>query len=171
MIDSQSNPKPELFFGLVGAVGTDLDKVVSALSKALSEADYQTKSIRLSEMLRAIDKYKNLPTKYADERIDKHMTAGDEFREIMERRDAVALLGVGKVREIRASQGKKGEQGPRNWAYIFRSLKNPGEVESLRRIYGSSFYLIAAYTSLQDRRIALAKRIAQTRNTYHGRLQ
>ena len=49
-------------------------------------------------------------------------------------------------------------------------MKNPGEVESLRRIYGSSFYLIAAYTSLQDRRIALAKRIAQTRNTFpYGR--
>jgi cytidine deaminase len=166
MIDSPSIGKPELFFGLVGAVGTDLDKVFSALSKALTAADYQIKQVRLSEMLRAIDKYKSLPTKYADEYIDAHMTAGDEFRRIMERRDAVALLGVGNVREIRALKGKnEGEIVP-NLAYVFWSLKNPGEIESLRTIYGSSFYLIAAYTSLQDRRISLAKRIAKTRNSF-----
>jgi deoxycytidylate deaminase len=166
MIDIRSNPKPELFFGLVGAVGTDLDKVVLALSKALAAADYQTEKVRLSETLRAIDKYKDLPTKYADEYIDTHMTAGDEFRGIMGRGDAVALLGVGKVKEIRASKGKEeGEIAP-NQAYVFQSLKNPGEVESLRRIYGSSFYLIAAYTSLHDRRVSLAKRIARSRNLF-----
>jgi cytidine deaminase len=158
--------KPELFFGLVGAVGTDLDKVISVLSKALMAADYQAEPIRLSEMLRAIDKYKNLPTKYADEYINEHMTAGDDFRSIMERRDAVALLGVGNVKEIRASKGKTEGEIVLNQAYIFRSLKNPGEIESLRRIYGSSFYLIAAYTSLQDRRVSLAKRIAKTRNSF-----
>jgi cytidine deaminase len=166
MIDSQSNPKPELFFGLVGAVGTDLDKVVSTLTKALDAADYQTKSIRLSEMLRAIDKYKNLPTKYVDEYIYEHMTAGDEFRRITERPDAVALLGVGNVKDFRTSKYKKEREIVTNQAYIFRSLKNPKEVESLRTIYGSSFYLIAAYTSLQDRRVSLAKRIAQTRNSF-----
>ena len=166
MVESHFNPKPELFFGLVGAVGTDLDKVVSALTKALSASDYQTKSIRLSDMLRAIDKYRNLPTRYADEYIDEHMTAGDDFRRIMERRDAVALLGVGNVRDVRESTGKKEGEVIPNQVYIFRSLKNPGEIESLRRIYGSSFYLIAAYSSLQDRRGSLAKRIARSRNLF-----
>jgi cytidine deaminase len=163
MTNSQPISKPELFFGLVGAVGTDLDKVISVLSKALSAADYETNSVKLSELLRAVDRYKNLPTNYTDVYIHAHMTAGDEFRRIMKRRDAVALLGVGKVREIRASRGKTEEGIAPNQAYIFRSLKNPGEVESLRAIYGSSFYLIAAYTSLQDRRVSLAKRIARSR--------
>jgi deoxycytidylate deaminase len=166
MIDSDVNPKPELFFGLVGAVGTDLDKVFSVLARALAAADYQTEQVRLSEMLRAIDKYKNLPVKFVDEYIDKHMTAGDEFRRLTERRDAVALLGVGKVRQIRESKGRKAGEPLSNWAYVFRSLKNPGGVESLRAIYGSSFYLIAAYTSLQDRRISLAKRIAKSRKLF-----
>jgi cytidine deaminase len=166
MIDSSSEPKPELFFGLVGAVGTDLDKVSSALSKSLTAADYQTETIRLSKMLRDVDKYKDLPTKYTDDYIDAHMTAGDEFRRIMKRPDAVALLGVGNVKEIRASKGKTEGKILSNQAYIFRSLKNPGEVESLRKIYGSSFHLIAAYTSRQDRRVSLAKRIATTRNLF-----
>jgi cytidine deaminase len=163
MADPQSNPKPELFFGLVGAVGTDLDKVISALSKALSTAEYRTETIRLSELLRAVEKYKDLPTRYADEYIRKHMEAGDEFRKTTGLREAVALLGVSKVKSLRESRGP----GPTpNQAYVFRSLKNPGEIEALRAIYGSSFYLIAAYTKLDERRISLAKRIARTRNIY-----
>jgi len=163
MSDTAPNPKPELFFGLVGAVGTDLDRVVSALTKALGAAEYRTETIRLSELLRAVEKYKDLPVKYADEYINEHMSVGDDFRRITELREAVALLGVSKVRSFRESHGK-GEVP--NQVYIFRSLKNPGEIEALRAIYGSSFYLIAAYTKLEERRISLAKRIARTRNIY-----
>jgi cytidine deaminase len=148
---------------LVGAVGTDLDKVVSALSKALSVAEYKTETIRLSELLRAVEVYKDLPTRYVDEYIKKHMDAGDGFRKTTELREAVALLGVSKVRSIREL---KGTRVIPNQAYVFRSLKNPGEIESLRSIYGSSFYLIAAYTRLEERRVSLAKRIARSRNIY-----
>jgi hypothetical protein len=118
--------KPELFFGLVGTVGTDLDKVISALTKALGVADYKAEPIRLSELLRAVDKFKDLPTKYADEYIDAHMTAGDDFRKLTDRRDAVAILGVSRLRSLRESKGTKtaGEVLP-NQAYIFRSLKTP----------------------------------------------
>jgi cytidine deaminase len=166
MNDSNSKPKPELFFGLIGATGTDLEKVTSALTKALAVAAYQTHPIRLADLLRAIDRFKELPTKFADEYIEAHMTAGNEFRRVMERRDAVALLGVGMVRDFRASRGKKEGEVVPNQAYVFRSLKNPGEIQSLRTIYGSSFYLIAAYTRLQNRRVSLAKRIAKSRNLF-----
>ena len=160
--------KPELFFGLVGAVGTDLDRVATSLTKALATADFETTTIRLSDLLRGLDKYKDLPTpkQFADEYIDRHMSAGDDFRKLTERKDAVALLGVGKVKELRVSAGKRDGEIISNRAFVFRSLKTPGEVESLRKIYGASFYLIAAYTGLQDRRISLAKRIAKTRNLF-----
>jgi len=159
--------KPELFFGLVGAAGTDLEKVVLVLTRVLSVADYNAEPIRLSELIRAVGKYKNLPTRYVDEYIDTHMTAGDDFRRLTGLREAVALLGIGKVRSIRDSKGKRGEgEVVPNQAYIFRSLKNPGEIEALRRIYGSSFYLIAAYTGMQERRVSLAKRIARSRNLF-----
>ncbi len=160
--------KPELFFGLVGAAGTDLDKVGSALAKALHTADYETETIRLSSLLRAIDKFKDLPlpTKDYFDYVDSHMTAGDDFRRDTGRADAVALLGVGKIKEKRTTDGKKDGEVIANQAYIFRSLKNPAEIESLRSIYGSSFYLIAAYTSLQDRRVSLAKRIAKSRSVF-----
>jgi deoxycytidylate deaminase len=166
MLQTQRVQKPELFFGLVGAVGTNLDKVATVLSKTLAMADFDTTIIRLSDLLHGLPRYENLPTRFADEYIDTHMTAGDEFRKLTERKDAVALLGVGKVKELRVAAEKKDGQIIPNRSFIFRSLKTPGEVESLRKIYGASFYLIAAYTALQDRRVSLAKRIAKTRNLF-----
>ena len=91
------------------------------------------------------------------------MWAGDDFRKECEMNDAVAVLGVGKIKEERA-QSTSGTSDGR--AYVIRSLKNPDEVRSLRRIYGDSFYLIAAYSPLQSRRTHLAKRIALSRNEF-----
>jgi len=51
-------------------------------------------------------------------------------------------------------------------AYILRSLKHPDEAETLRQVYGSSFFLIAAYAPHNSRRNNLARGIAQTRNEY-----
>lgn len=158
----------ELFIGLVGAVGTELDRLAALLGQSLASMGYSASNIRLSSLLRALPRNAGLPTEkdYVDEYVNLHMTAGDEFRELTGRNDAVGLLGVGRIRNIRSEAGKKiGEIIPRR-AYILRSLKNPEEVHSLRDIYGSSFYLIAAYSPANDRRTYLAKRIAHSRNEY-----
>ncbi len=158
----------ELFIGLVGAVGTELDRLTTLLTQLLASVGYSSSPIRLSSLLRALPKNAGMPTEkdYADEYIDAHMTAGDEFRKLTGRNDAVALLGVGRIKDTRSEAGKNiGEIIPRR-AYILRSLKNPEEVHSLRDIYGSSFYLIAAYSPANDRRTYLAKRIAHSRNEY-----
>src|SRR5664280_247341 len=160
--DVSSVKSPELFIGLVGAIGTDLARVSSALSSSLAAIGYSSKEIRLSALLRDLQKYSNLPTKFRDEQIDTHMRAGDEFRKECERNDAVALLGVGRIKDLRESES--GASAGR--AYIINSLKNPEEVKTLRRIYGDSFYLVAAYSPLQERRLSLGKEIAHSRNKY-----
>lgn len=158
--------KPEIFIGLVGAVGTELDRVSDYLSRSLEKFGYSTSVIRLASLLRALPRYKGLPTKYVDEYIDSHMTAGDDFRQLCERADAVALLGVGEVIEERKEAGKQFGEVIGGRAYIFRSLKNPEEVRTLREIYGASFYLVAAYSSYHARRAYLAKRIAESRTKF-----
>jgi deoxycytidylate deaminase len=158
-----ADSKPELFFGLVGAVGTDLNQVVTALMDSLNSADYSLQPIRLSERLTAIERYQNLPTQFGDDYIFSRMEAGNEFRRELKLDDAVSLLGVASVRDLRRVNG---DNPLPNTAFVFRSLKNPEEVSSLRRIYGASFYLIAAYAPLEDRKIALAKRIAESRKEF-----
>ena len=159
---SKDSKQPELFIGLVGAVGTELEKLISVLSRSLLSVSYQSNPIRLASLLHDLPKYTSLPTKFIDEYIEKHMWAGDDFRSICQMNDAVAVLGIGKVKQER-SQPRPASAGR---AFILRSLKSPDEIHSLRRIYGDSFYLIAAYSPLQDRRTHLAKRIALSRNEF-----
>jgi deoxycytidylate deaminase len=137
---------PELFIGLAGAVGTDLEAVATALRRSLKDVGYQSKEIHLSSLLDWIDWSKRPdPPRIDDSTYDQHvesrMEAGDCFREELERGDAVALLGILEV--TRTRPGPK-RPVPRT-AYIFRSLKHPQEVATLREVYGSSFFLISAY--------------------------
>src|SRR5262249_16652212 len=47
-------PKPELVFGLVGAVGTDLKLLTTLLTQQLARVGYKTSAIRLSELLKQL---------------------------------------------------------------------------------------------------------------------
>ena len=76
---------PELVFGLVGAVGCDLEAVARALADALAAANYKSHVIRVSSLLHQLDKYQHLSglssgSEY--ERISAHMSAGTELRKI-----------------------------------------------------------------------------------------
>jgi cytidine deaminase len=64
-------PRPELILGLVGAVGTDLAFVVSALEESLREVDYEAREVRLSDLLREFPRWASLPTSPEDVRIQR----------------------------------------------------------------------------------------------------
>ena len=101
---AQEYKGPELFFGLVGAVGTDLRNVQDVLSRELQSVQYLPHEIRLSWLLKECDKYSYLKDKDAEPehlRIKAYMDAGDDFRQTSGRGDAVALLAMGKIRELR----------------------------------------------------------------------
>ena len=94
------------------------------------------------------------------------MSAGDEFREIANRGDAVSLLGVSKAREIRGLQAESEDAKASRTAYIMHSFKRKDEVRTFREIYGASFILISVFSPLSQRTKTLCERIATSRNSY-----
>jgi hypothetical protein len=90
-----------LFVGLVHATGTDLTVVARTLQEQLEEYKYKYKSMRLIELLYEIPKWRDLPQDPVDKRIESHMNAGNEFRAIVDNSAALALLGVGAVRNTK----------------------------------------------------------------------
>jgi hypothetical protein len=52
--------KPELFFGLVAPIGTDLSKVSSSLQKSLVDGGYRCEEIHLIELVHELDRWKEL---------------------------------------------------------------------------------------------------------------
>jgi hypothetical protein len=100
IIDPTSSEEgPELFFGLIGAVGTDLKNVEGALSRDLQTVNYLAHDIRLSALLKECAKFKILEKADREpehQRIRAYMDAGDDFRRTSKRGDAVSLFGDGK---------------------------------------------------------------------------
>ncbi|SRR5216683_1680506 len=148
----QTKKGRELFIGLVSAVGTDLSRVTELLTETLAIYSYRAFAIRLAELLDELSLVnKDLKKSPADEYIKSHMDAGDDLRQKTGRADALTVLAFRKVQEIRET----GSDLRR--AFIFRSLKHPDEIASLRSVYGDSFYLIAAYSSQEKRKLLLAQ--------------
>lgn len=157
--------KPELFLAVVGAVGTDYDSMLRELSSSLSSVGYRTEEVHLVELLHEFDAWKEIPERPLDDRINAHMDAGNEFRNTLALGDALALLGISKIQSLRRKQSPGGEPVPGN-AYLIRSLKHPTEVRTLRAIYGDTFFLIGAYTDLDQRIRGLASKIAASRQDF-----
>ncbi|MCK5178233.1 MAG: hypothetical protein KAR32_01785, partial [Candidatus Omnitrophica bacterium] len=149
MGEGKENLKKELFFGLVGAAGTDLSLIDNLIKDNLKVVGYnKIIDIRLSALLQNVevkDEDGNkieLVEKPEEKRISAYMDAGNSLRKDFEQGDALALLSVNKV-----SKERKKVDECEKIAYILRSLKHPDEVHTLRRIYGESFFLIGVYSS------------------------
>src|SRR2546426_861900 len=122
---------PELFFGLVGAVGTDLTPVATAIKESLRSVEYETGDpIRLSDLLRDINRWADLPGPGAgleDERIELLMEAGSKFREALQRGDSLAVWALGAIRDEREAITGDVTKAASRHAYILHSLKHPDE--------------------------------------------
>jgi cytidine deaminase len=155
----------ELVFGLVGALGTDMERVSGELHLALEDMAYQAQEIRLSSLLREIERDEPLDENAKlDSYIAAHMDAGDRLRSDWGRSDALALLAVAKIAAER-DRLLEAEESLERRAWILRQLKTPDEVQTLRDVYGSRFFLIAAYTPDDERAEWLNREITASRLT------
>lgn len=152
--------KPELVIGLVGAVGTALQYGTDAVSAALAPYGYKVVRIRLSALMREVQGAVNLLPEitHEDERIWRHMDAGDEIRNQAERNDAVAGLAVGWISEYRREH--HGGVPALNTAFVLDSLKHPAELESMRQIYRDRFIAVSIHSPTEARFELLSKKIA-----------
>lgn len=141
----------ELVLGLVGAVGTELDKIVKDLTDRLKVLNYEACEVRVSEtVIPPVESKPEQETEY--QRITRGMNNGDAARK---NSGDNSILALGAASWI-SSQRLEDDQGqpkvtPRK-AYIIRSLKHPAEVLKLREIYPLGFYLIGVHSDEARRR-------------------
>lgn len=160
--ESQPDPsrgRPELVIGLVGAIGLDLGRVETALDRAFREVEYETKGIRLIDVVLEFPRWKpdgNLPYAVLASR---KMDAGDQFRAYVRRDDALAIVGMLEIRRLRRERTGDPMKPLLNTAFLLHSLKTKAEVETLRGVYGPNFILVAAFCPKRQRLDDLKRRI------------
>lgn len=163
--------RPELFFGLVGPAGTDLNTVVDALTASLKARSYDVYPIRLSKLLCEQDvDLSKVWSGLEEERIRAAMDAGNRLCEELDANDAVMRLGLAKVRNIRRTYYTKNGIPPDASeakpipcaAYIFTSLKRPEEADLLRQVCRDAFFLLSVYEPRHKRIRNLAHKISKS---------
>jgi len=153
--------RPELIFALVGAAGTRLDDLSRALKDALSTFGYEAVDIRLSDLLVNFTGWSDQKGLSEFDRIRHLQDMGDELRRSLKDGAALALAGIAEIRARRSSFSGSPDRPASARAYIVRQLKHPHEVDLFRRVYGSSFLLVAGHAPWELRAAELAKRMAR----------
>lgn len=151
----------ELIIGLACAVGTNIGYVIKLIQDQLQKMSYQSKIIKISKELikPAIpDEMSAISSSY--DRVNQLMNYGNKLREQLQP-GPYSILASGAAYCInQIHQDYLKEKGldastqiqlPKT-AFIIDSLKHPDEVDKLREIYPSGFYLFAINES-EERRI------------------
>jgi cytidine deaminase len=153
----------ELFFGLVGPTGANLDLVCREMATQLSLHGYEMEIISLSKLISGyFDQPDRAETESEYERIDRLMTLGTRLRTETQSPSIVAALSIAAIRDRRQSVSGDPNKPRKKAAYVLRSLKRAEEVELFRSIYGKAFNLISAYSAVSERVDVLARKIASS---------
>lgn len=128
----------ELVIGIVSAVGTETNRVITPLKDRLLRFGYTAVEIKVSSLLTG----QVNSGEYC--RIKSLMEAGDDLRR-RTNNNAILAYGVSKL------IGEKRKEVSGKIAYIVNSLKHPDEVQVLRKIYGQGFYLFGVHADKKRR--------------------
>ena len=151
---------PELVFALVGPIGTDMSLVSAVLSATLNHVGYQTKEIKVTDLLSEFEDDFGLVESPLEKRYEAYISAGNLIREKTKRNDVFALLSIAAIRNQREFlTGSRDEPSPKT-AYILNQFKRPEEISTLRSIYGDGLIQVSAFCTKEIHLQSLTKRIA-----------
>lgn len=161
LLPDEEDDRPELVFALVVPVGTPKDRLVASLKSGLRQYGYQSEVIKLSSLL--LDRDPDLASRTSgaseEKRVEALMEAGDRFCEDATNDAALVLEAVLDIGARRRSDGEATREHYK-WAWIIDSLKRPGELDELRKIYGDHVVAIGCQASRQTRRRRMVDLIA-----------
>ncbi len=144
-------PTSELAIGLVAPLGVEIESLLTALRDRLQAFSYNYREVRLSNLLDPlVERFS--PDTFIDDttvesRIRTRMDAGNRVR-ARTRPDILALAALARIDDQRGEDKRPVSRT----ANIFRTLKNPAEVRTLRTVYGSGFFLIGIFATEEERR-------------------
>ena len=161
-LETPVTEKSELFIGLVGATGTDLNTVYDNIEQTLNLFNYDVYKIKISQFFYDpyfTNKYNiTIDQNNTFQRIDDQMEAGNKIREESGYLSILAMYAIQEVQRIREEIPYKNSKGEKGAAYIFQSLKHPEESKLLSEIYGPGYYQIGIYSKEEHRTKCLLKK-------------
>lgn len=150
----------EVFFALIAPIGVNLNEVETALKTALKSVEYNCNSIRLTDIFQDVAHDYDLNYHNEFERYEKFIRAGDKLRLDTKMNDIFALYGIQKLLDY--SSRELNDEVPTDVVHIFRQLKRPEEIKTLKQVFGRNILFISCYDSKENRINNLVKNLLKT---------
>lgn len=147
----QGSKEPsEVVIGLVGAIGCNRAHVCDTIKQLVKHYAYRYEKIQMSDLIGA---HAKVPDSMGDDylRVKNLISAGNELRLRTKDNSLLSKLAAAQIAKKRKASAK------RRTVFVVDSLKHPQEVDELRHIYGSAFYLIAISSSRSQREAYLRR--------------
>ena len=152
-LETPVTEKSELFIGLVGATGTDLNTIYKNIEQTLNLLNYDVYKIKISQFFYDpyfTNKYNiTIDQNNTFQRIHDQMEAGNKIREESGYSSILAISAIQEVQRIREETCNKNLKNERGVAYVFQSLKHPKESKLFSDIYG--FWLLPSWSLFRRR--------------------
>ena len=141
---------PELFFGCVAPIGTDIDLPIRKLTRKLEGFGYKVIQIRVTDVFPALNQTLKLDLKSSplEARFDTYIAFGDRLRERFSDDSFLAYTCMQQVIFARAALAK---DVPEKVAYVLRQFKRKEEIDLLRSVYGRLFFQISIHSKRSKR--------------------
>lgn len=150
----------EVFFALIAPIGVDLDTVETCLDRSLKVVGYETNRIRLTDIFKDTNHGYDTNFKNEFERYQKFIAAGDDICSDTNHLDIMALYGIESLKKY--SVRDEDIEIPKNVAHIFRQIKRPAEIDTLKKVFGRNIMFISCYSSKEDRKNNLVKKLLKS---------
>ena len=155
----ERNDRAEIVIGLVGAMGTDMERMTQELHAALLGVAYRVDTVRVSSLINDFFEVQGVEIPESETNLDALMDLGDALRLGLGHGGAAAALAVGWISRQRHADGAGVEREA--FASIVRQLKHPAEVELLRSIYGPRFVLVGVWSPEEEREADVDRRLRE----------
>ena len=150
---------PELVVAIVAPIGTDLPMLSKVITECLSEVNYKTISIKVTDALKSLKIDFKLTENPADERYHSYIDAGNKLRRALGRSEAFSLFTIASITSARSVVNKGGRDPLLRTAFVISQFKRPEEIELLRRVYGPNLVQVSAFCAREKRISNLATKI------------
>jgi deoxycytidylate deaminase len=160
---------PEIFFGIVAAIGTNIENCIGILEKKLESYAYKVAITRVTDSFDKIAPKALIPVELKktplEARYETHIAFGDALRTKFDDDSFLAGIAIDQVIEKRKAVFTTGSDVPQKFAYIMRQFKRREEIDLLRSVYGRLFFQISIYSKRSNRVDNLASSIADSHNS------
>ncbi|WP_372096857.1 anti-phage dCTP deaminase [Tistrella mobilis] len=171
---------PELFVGLVGPIGVDLDAITKFLETAFTRVGYSVEKIHLTQLMKGMFPHWEVNEESYAQRYNSLIENADRLREYVGRSDVLSCLAISEIQRVRQESNLKlfrkrskydiddgkteniAKESPLlGTVYIIRQFKRPEEINLLRGVYGRKFIQVSIFSDYSERKKQIIKRIKE----------